>query len=96
MRLEEFIDSLKGSSPPIDDPLLSALWYSGKGNWQHAHQIAQDMHDLHGSWIHAHLHREEGDEWNANYWYKRAGREMPSLSIREEWEQLVGYFLENQ
>jgi hypothetical protein len=96
MQIDEFLESLEGSAPNTDDKYLRALWYSGKGNWHKAHQIAQDIHDAQGSWIHAHLHREEGDEWNARYWYNRAGKAVPSSSVRKEWEELVNHFLQHR
>lgn len=95
MQLNEFIESLEAPEPQLKDKYLRALWHSGKGDWHRAHHIAQDIHDPHGSWIHAHLHREEGDEWNANYWYRRAGQKMPAITIRQEWEELVTFFLHN-
>ena len=72
---------------------LQALWHEGNGDWQAAHDLVDALSDSHSSWIHAYLHRQEGDEWNANYWYRRAGRSMPKHSMNEEWEELVEYFL---
>lgn len=90
MQFDAFKATLrKDAPPPVDNPLLRALWYDAKGDWDRAHDIAQDVPDADGSWVHAYLHRVEGDEWNANYWYRRAGRTMPDLSLQEEWEQLV-------
>jgi len=65
-----------------------ALWFAGKGDWNTAHEIVQDMNDKFSSRIHAFLHRQEGDISNARYWYNRAGANMPALSINEEWEEL--------
>ncbi|NBV87498.1 MAG: hypothetical protein EBS01_14805, partial [Verrucomicrobia bacterium] len=62
MTLSEFIQSAASEeNPPAElSPLLTALWHAEKGDWNTAHNIAQDIHSKEGSWIHAHLHREEG------------------------------------
>ena len=68
----QFQKTLKCENPPKEWPLaLKALWFDAKGNWKASHDIAQDMHNDLGSWIHAYLHRREGDDWNAGYWYQR-------------------------
>ena len=72
---------------------LSALWYDAKGNWDKAHELIQDIEDANAAWIHAYLHRKEGDTWNADYWYRRAGRKRPSASLNEEWESIAVHFL---
>lgn len=72
---------------------MQALWFDGKGDWEAAHNIAQDIHSNSGSLIHAYLHRKEGDEGNAGYWYARAGETYPNVSLQEEWEHLVERFL---
>lgn len=56
---------------------LRALWYDLKGDWDEAHSIVQVMFDVEAMWIHAYLHRKEPDEWNAKYWYRRAGKPFP-------------------
>jgi len=95
MDFQTFTASLKNDTPPTDlQPLLKALWYDAQGDWHKAHDIAQDVHSNDGSWIHAYLHRKEGDKWNANYWYRRAGRSMPSASLEEEWENISRALLE--
>ena len=94
MTLEEFRSSLKNSTPPEGlKPLLKALWYDGKNDWEMAHNIAQDINSNDGSWIHAYLHRKEGDLGNASYWYSRAGRKMPEDSLQSEWESIVSAML---
>jgi hypothetical protein len=94
MHYEEFIKSLSGTQLPENlDPILSALWYDGKENWNMSHEIAQEIHDNNGSWIHAYLHRKEGDISNARYWYSMAGKPVPKVSLKEEWESLVHHFL---
>jgi hypothetical protein len=68
---------------------LTALWWDRKGDWDRAHSIAQNIPTVQGSAVHAYLHREEGVLWNADYWYRRAGRERPTVSLDEEWGTLV-------
>ncbi len=92
--LEWFEKSLSESNPPRDiSPYLVSLWHDGKGDWDTSHDIAQDLDDQNGSWIHAYLHRKEGDQFNANYWYRRAGKTMPDSTLDQEWNDLVNYFL---
>ena len=76
MKLDDFMDSvLSCESPPLDfTPSLQALWWAKKGDWEKSHSIAQEIEDVTGYWIHAHLHRAEGDFGNAAYWYERAGK----------------------
>jgi len=94
MTLEEFTSSLGAPAPPAGLPEhLQALWYAGRHDWDMAHNIAQDIHSETGSWIHAHLHRQEGDESNAAYWYRRAGKPLPRTSITEEWQEIVSALL---
>ena len=69
--------------------MLQALWHDGKGNWQGAHEIAQAANTPDHCQLHAYLHRKEGDVGNARYWYNRAGRPMPAVSLRQEWEDMV-------
>jgi hypothetical protein len=90
MKIEEFKTSLKQALPPAGiTASLAALWYAGKGDWEQAHTIAQDIPTRDGSWVHAFLHRQEGDEWNANYWYNRADRVNPGGALDAEWEGIV-------
>lgn len=92
MTAQELIDAVE-SNTPLDNPTSFelSLWYAGVGQWDEAHDIVDSMSDPVGTYIHAHLHRQEGDLGNAGYWYSRANRSMPnaSVSIREEWEQVV-------
>ena len=71
------------------------MWYDGQGDWNRAHNIAQEIHTKEGAWIHAYLHRKEGDDANAAYWYSRANRNVPSYPLEQEWEEITGFFLEN-
>ncbi len=79
--------------PENISPCLQALWHDAKNEWEKAHSIIQDINDNNASWIHAYLHRREGDIWNANYWYTRAGKTMPDCSLKDEWQQIVQSFL---
>ena len=92
MRMDHqtFLDSLSLDKAPSNlTPLQEAMWHDGKGDWHAAHEIAQDVESPEGAWIHAYLHRKEGDIWNANYWYRRAGRSLPGESLQEEWHTIV-------
>lgn len=87
MNRKEFTDSLELNTCPANmDDLLKVLWYIKKDNWEEAHNLADGMPGSIAEWLHALLHRIEGDKWNANYWYKRAGREYPEISTDNEWE----------
>lgn len=68
---------------------LLALWHDRRGDWEAAHQVAQDVPDPAGAWIHAYLHRKEGDLANAGYWYRRASRPQPRGSLDEEWTAIA-------
>ena len=65
---------------------LQALTEDQKGNWEQAHDLIQDLSSPEAAWIHAYLHRKEGDLSNARYWYHRAGKPFPTASLSEEWE----------
>jgi hypothetical protein len=94
MTLEEFRSSLKGAAPPAGLPaVLQALWHDGHGDWNTAHEVAQDVPDPDGAWVHAYLHRKEGDASNAAYWYRRASQPVCRESLEAEWEGIVGAFL---
>lgn len=94
MTLEEFNKSLEDKTPPhMINLLLLALWYDAKGDWEKSHAIAQDIETKEGALIHAYLHRKEGDQWNADYWYRQAGEKKTGLTLNEEWEKLLFQFL---
>ncbi|MEL6654046.1 MAG: hypothetical protein AAFQ87_24900 [Bacteroidota bacterium] len=94
MNLTEFKQSLSSPQPPSQlSPALRALWYDGLGDWDRAHDLAQDDEGGDGDWVHAYLHRKEGDRWNAGYWYRRAGQPFPEVSLTQEWEEMVGELL---
>lgn len=93
MNIDEFKSFLTQSAPPSSlSPLLHALWFDAKEDWDTAHRIAQDIPTKEGSWLHAYLHRKEGDAGNAAYWYHRAGKPVPSISLEKEWEELFHAF----
>lgn len=68
---------------------LMALWHDARGDWEKAHTLVQDEETGDGAWIHAYLHRKEGDIWNADYWYRKARRIRPNVSLESEWEAIV-------
>jgi hypothetical protein len=73
---------------------LQVLWHDGAGDWERAHEIAQDMPGALGARLHAYLHRKEGDLGNARYWYGQAGARMPDGTLENEWRELVSAQLE--
>ncbi len=90
MDFQVFKASLTSNTPPQHLGLaLKALWQAGKGDWHAAHELAQAQEDRDGAWVHAYLHRQEGDLSNAAYWYRRANKPVASGSLEEEWETLV-------
>ncbi|HLG39232.1 MAG TPA: hypothetical protein VI461_06165 [Chitinophagaceae bacterium] len=90
MNFEEFRQTLSLSQPPagISKHLLS-LWHDAKGDWEKSHIIIQEINDTAAAWIHAYLHRKEGDIGNAEYWYHRSGKKKPSITLQEEWDVIV-------
>ena len=90
MTLSAFERSLVEEAPPggLVAP-LAALWWAGKGDWDKAHQIAQDDSGADAAWVHAYLHRFEGDLGNARYWYDRAGQPAASGPLDAEWKAIV-------
>src|ERR1700730_14581908 len=92
--LDDFRKSLHASMPPQDLSVYGqALWWAGKGNWDKAHDLIQDINDKQASLIHAYLHRFEGDISNAHYWYAKVSAKMPNKSLEQEWEGLVKEYL---
>ena len=86
MTLDEFRLSLgEANPPPGSATALEALWWQGKGDWQRAHELAQAAGDAEGAWVHAHLHRVEGDLGNAGYWYRGAGQPVATGALDTEW-----------
>lgn len=90
MTLQEFKDSLHhGAMPAGLSAALQALWQAGKGDWNAAHAITQAQGDPDVDWVHAYLHREEGDLNNAGYWYRRAAKPVATQSLAEEWDDMA-------
>ena len=93
--ITEFNQSLNSGQPdPGFSVQLKSLWYDGKGDWQMAHQQVDQLSDTESAWVHAYLHRKEGDTGNADYWYSRANKVRPNVSLAREWEDLVLHFLQ--
>lgn len=90
LNYSEFIDITALSSPSEGlNTLMQALWHLRKGHWDEAYNIVQEDPGQYASWIHALLHKMEGDQWNAEYWYRRAGIKNPGISQDEEWDMIV-------
>ncbi|NOK57385.1 MAG: hypothetical protein GFH27_549309n120 [Chloroflexi bacterium AL-W] len=97
LTFDTFKESLNAAAPPDGLSLaLQALWYDAKDNWGTAHEYAQQQDDELGAWVHAYLHRKEGDIPNADYWYHRAAKPMSELSLEGEWEAIVQALLNDQ
>ena len=90
----DFKASLSGAAPAPDLAApLAALWWVAKSNWDQAHRIVQDEDDANSAWVHAYLHRVEGDLGNAGYWYRRAGKPVATGALETEWERMVSTLL---
>jgi hypothetical protein len=88
--IESFKASLAKPDPPERlSPALEALWWDAKGDWDRAHEHAQERDDQAGMRVHAYLHRKEGDQSNAEYWYRRCRTQPAIVSLDEEWEELA-------
>ena len=94
MNLEEFQNSVQNNNPPEGLTLaLAGLWWDAKGDWKKAHESAQQDEGPAGSWVHAYLHRKEGDSSNAAYWYQRAGKSPAASSLENEWGEIADCLL---
>lgn len=90
MNTDTFKATLSSNEPPPGLSLaLQSLWWDAKGDWNRAHECAQAQDDTTGAAVHAYLHRKEGDESNAGYWYRRAGKPAFNGALEAEWEALV-------
>ncbi|BBK32899.1 hypothetical protein EDC65_4489 [Stella humosa] len=103
LTLAAFEASLAEPQPPGGlGNALSALWWAGKGGWAmgegwgHAHELAQADDGRSGAWVHAHLHRIEGDLSNAGYWYRHAGRPQSTAPLQDEWREISAALLDRQ
>jgi hypothetical protein len=93
-RLAEFKAGLSGATPAPDlDAPLAALWWAAKGRWDEAHMIVQDQATADAAWVHAYLHRIEGDLGNAAYWYRRAAKAGATGPLEAEWEGIAATLL---
>jgi hypothetical protein len=94
MTLDELKATITHAQPPAGlRPVLASLWHDARGDWDAAHRVAQDVEDAEGSWVHAYLHRKEGDAGNAAYWYRRAGQPVASGSLDVEWDRIAAALL---
>ncbi len=94
MNFRTFKASINHDAPPEGiGRALQALWHQAKGDWNEAHRLAQAQDDKTGAWVHAYLHRVEGDNANAGYWYRRAGKPDSPALPNEEWEEIVSALL---
>jgi hypothetical protein len=94
MNFEEFRSTLSSEHPPEGvSPLLVALWWEARGDWTRAHEIAQEIESPDAAWVHAYLHRKEGDQGNAGYWYRRAGKPHSRATHEAEWDEIARQLL---
>ena len=93
MTLQEFRATLSLERAPEAAPLLRALWHDARGDWNEAHTIAQEIETKDAAWVHAYLHRKEGDAGNARYWYDRARQPVASDSLEAEWARIASALL---
>ena len=92
--MADFRASVAGAAPaPSVAPPLIALWWAAKGDWDAVHRLVQDESTRDAAWVHAYLHRVEGDLGNAGYWYRQAGKPVATDSLEAEWERMVSALL---
>jgi hypothetical protein len=97
MDFSDFKRSLAKAKPPAGvAPALAALWWAGKDEWEKAHRIVMDEARKDCAWVHAYLHRVEGDLANARYWYRQAQRPVPTKPLAAEWEEITTTLLQGQ
>jgi hypothetical protein len=89
-----FKASLSDVTPPAVGVPLAGLWWAAKGDWGKAHKIVQDEDGFDAAWVHAYLHRVEGDLPNAAYWYRTAGKPVATGPLDDEWSAMVGALLD--
>jgi hypothetical protein len=95
MDLPTFKQSFGQDAPPEGlGQALAALWHEATGDWKQAHRLAQGQKDADGAWVHAYLHRIEGDLSNAEHWYRRAGKPPSTAPSTQEWDEIAGALLE--
>jgi hypothetical protein len=94
MTAEHFLASLSKPAPPAGlSGELAALWWLRKGDWTAAHELVQALDSADAAWIHAHLHRVEGDGDNAAYWYRRAAQPIATVPTTDEWQAILAALL---
>ena len=93
--IDAFRSSVSAEAPPADlKPALQALWWAKRGDWSRSHEcVQQHEDDADCNWVHAHLHRQEGDMRNAGGWYRTAGKPVADQSLEEEWNALAAEML---
>src|SRR6266852_3657974 len=97
MDLADFKRSLKSHTPPRSlAPSLKALWWAKRGDWDKAHRIVMDETGRDAAWVHAHLHRVEGDRGNAEYWYRQATKPAATGALDKEWEAIAAALLDDE
>lgn len=89
MNIEKLLSLSEKDVSGISNPLLRAMWYDLNGNWDRAHTITQEIEGKTAARVHAYLHRKEGDQWNAEYWYRRAGVKPFTGGLDEEAEEIL-------
>ncbi len=94
MKMAAFIASLEGAAPAVDlNAPLTGLWWAAKGDWDRAHRVVQDEDTREAAWVHAYLHRVEGDLGNAGYWYRQAAKPAATDSLQAEWQRIAAALL---
>ena len=91
MTFDEFEQAAESGHavPPDTDGPLRALWLDARGDWDGAHRVVQEIETQAAAWVHAYLHRKEGDPGNAGYWYRRAGKPHSRVSLEDEWREIA-------
>lgn len=98
--VDQLLSSVESDAEPPEElsSLLLSLWFARKGRWDDAHELAQEIHESDGSWVHAYLHRVEGDIGNARYWYSRARKPAKGVDdcLDQEWREIAAVLLGDQ
>ena len=88
---------MNSPTPPQGLPAaVQALWWEAKGDWARGHELVNELETPDAMAVHAYLHRKEGQDWNADYWYRRAGRKFHRPELDDEWQTLVEGLVENK
>jgi hypothetical protein len=96
VKIADFTASLSGAAPaPSLGAPLAGLWWAAKGDWDQAHRIVQDDASREAAWVHAYLHRVEGDLGNAGYWYRQAGQPVAKDTLEAEWARIASALIED-